>query len=223
SGKVYNCLNRRLLPTVYCSKVLENPRTLEPENLRTFLFDGAVSNASAPPDSPRPDWHDRRHVRRDPDVRFCAERTVTILDFVTAGVRASRRAAPVRVGPPPLDRRSGHNGDGAEPRDSHSAVRPADSGYERGSGAIVLGAESHLQLLQERTDAAADELPLRRRHEHPQLEHEHRGRCEPAVAVGRCLFGDLEQLALLDDKPVSGLQSADRLEPEPAVHAAADA
>ena len=33
------------------------------------------------------------------------------------------------------------HGDGAEPRDSDSAVRPADSGYERGSGTIVLGAE----------------------------------------------------------------------------------
>ena len=56
--------------------------TLEPLNP---IFDGAVSNASAPPDSPRPDCHDRRHVRRDLRVRFRAERTVAILDFVTAG------------------------------------------------------------------------------------------------------------------------------------------
>src|SRR5439155_20826509 len=78
-------------------------------------------------------------------------------------------------------------------------------------------------LLEERTDPAAHELAFGWGDEHLEREHADGGRLEPDAALGRRLLRNLEQLALHDNEFVPGFQPPDRLEPELAVFAAADA
>ncbi len=51
-------------------------------------------------------------------------------------------------------------------------------------------------------DAAADQLARGRRHQHPEQQHQQRGRRQSDAAVGRRVLGHLEQLAVHDHEPV---------------------